>query len=94
MNAIYMFGYREMLSTGIYDLGLARSAFFYTPLPHIGETQCHPPPPSHIPVGGEIMFNNLLSRYGECRVYPAVDVHDTATHALRHTVDGVANKLF
>ena len=39
------------------------------------------------------MSEDLLPVDGVCGVYPAVDVHDAAAHAVRHAVYGVADKL-
>ena len=39
------------------------------------------------------MAEDLLPVDGVCGVYPAVDVHDAAAHAVRHAVDRVADKL-
>ena len=39
------------------------------------------------------MAEDLLPVDGVCGVYPAVDVHDAAAHAVRHAVYGVADKL-
>ena len=39
------------------------------------------------------MSEDLLPVDGVCGVYPAVDVHDAAAHAVRHAVDRVADKL-
>ena len=39
------------------------------------------------------MAEDLLPVDGVCGVDPAVDVHDAAAHAVRHAVDGVADKL-
>ena len=39
------------------------------------------------------MAEDLIPVDGVSGVYPAVDVHDAAAHAVRHAVYGVADKL-